>query len=80
LADREASVEKERVAGSPFGTLLRRHRLAAGLSQEVLAEQARMSINGIGALERGDRRYPYRETVVLLAKALGLAPLFWRLL
>jgi transcriptional regulator with XRE-family HTH domain len=67
-------VEKERVAGSPFGTLLRRHRLAGGLSQEVLAEQARMSINGIGALERGDRRYPYRETVVLLAKALGLAP------
>jgi predicted ATPase len=67
-------VEKERVAESPFGTLLRRHRLAAGLSQEALAEQARMSINGIGALERGDRRYPYRETVVLLAKALGLAP------
>jgi predicted ATPase/DNA-binding XRE family transcriptional regulator len=67
-------VEKERVAGSPFGALLRRYRLAAGLSQEALAEQARMSINGIGALERGDRRYPYRETVVLLAKALGLAP------
>jgi predicted ATPase len=59
-------------AGSAFGTLLRRHRLAAGLSQEVLAEQARMSANGIGALERGDRRYPYRETVMLLSKALGL--------
>jgi predicted ATPase len=64
-------VENER-AGSAFGTLLRRHRLAAGLSQEVLAEQARMSANGIGALERGDRRYPYRETVMLLRKALGL--------
>jgi predicted ATPase len=25
-------------------------------------------------LERGDRRYPYRETVALLAKALGLTP------
>jgi len=67
-------VEKERVAGSAFGALLRRHRLAAGLSQEGLAEQARMSARGIGALERGDRRYPYRETIVLLSKALALAP------
>jgi transcriptional regulator with XRE-family HTH domain len=39
-----------------FGSLLRRQRLAAGLSQELLAERARMSTNGIGALERGDRR------------------------
>jgi predicted ATPase/transcriptional regulator with XRE-family HTH domain len=68
------SVEQERVAGSAFGALLRRHRLAAGLSQEILAERARMSVNGISALERGERRSPYRETVVLLAKALKLAP------
>jgi len=67
-------VEKDRVAGLAFGTLLRRHRLAAGLSQEVLAERARMSVNGIGALERGDRQYPYRETVTLLARALSLVP------
>jgi predicted ATPase/transcriptional regulator with XRE-family HTH domain len=67
-------VEKEQAAGSAFGTLLRRHRVAAGLSQEVLAERARMSTNGISALERGDRRYPYRETVTLLATALGLSP------
>ncbi len=56
-----------------FGALLRRYRLAAGLSQEVLAEQARISSNGIGALERGDRRYPQRETVALLSKALRLS-------
>jgi len=67
-------VEKERVAVSAFGMLLRRHRLAAGLSQEALAELARMSSVGIGALERGDRRSPYRETVALLAKALRLSP------
>jgi len=67
-------VEIERVAGSAFGALLRLHRLGAGLSQEELAERARLSVNGIGALERGDRRYPYRETVVLLAKALALSP------
>jgi transcriptional regulator with XRE-family HTH domain len=43
---------------SAFDTLLRRHRLAAGLSPEQLAERARMSLNGLGALERGERRYP----------------------
>jgi len=60
------------VTSSGFGTLLRRYRLAAGLSQEALAERARMSANGIGALERGDRRTPQRETLALLAKALRL--------
>lgn len=65
--------EEGRAAGSAFGALLRRHRLAAGLSQEELADQARMSVNGISALERGHRRHPYRETVTLLAKALSLA-------
>jgi predicted ATPase/transcriptional regulator with XRE-family HTH domain len=64
----------EKVAGPAFGTLLRRHRLAAGLSQEDLAEQARMSADGIGSLERGNRRHPYRETVMLLGRALGLTP------
>jgi tetratricopeptide (TPR) repeat protein/transcriptional regulator with XRE-family HTH domain len=57
---------------SAFGQLLRRHRLNAGLSQEILAERARMSARGIGALERGDRRTPQRDTVTLLADALDL--------
>jgi len=62
-----------RAAVAPdFGTLLRHYRLAAGLSQEVLAERARMSVNGIGALERGYRRTPQRETLALLTHALGL--------
>ena len=55
-----------------FGVLLRRYRLAAGLSQEALAERARISINGISALERGYRRSPQRETLSLLAVALAL--------
>ncbi|MGB8965551.1 MAG: helix-turn-helix transcriptional regulator, partial [Candidatus Cybelea sp.] len=58
---------------SDFGTLLRYYRLGAGLSQEALAERARMSANGIGALERGDRRTPQRETLALLARALALS-------
>jgi transcriptional regulator with XRE-family HTH domain len=57
---------------SDFGTLLRRHRLAAGLSQEALAERARMSSDGISALERGHRRTPQRETLALLVGALAL--------
>jgi non-specific serine/threonine protein kinase len=66
-------MEDERPAGSSaFGELLRRHRIEAGLSQETLAERARMSTRGIGALERGYRRTPQRDTVVLLADALAL--------
>lgn len=36
-----------------FATLLRRHRLAVGLTQEELAEQAHFSARGISDLERG---------------------------
>lgn len=67
-------VEARAKMGSDFGTLLRRHRIAAGLSQEALAELARMSSDGISALERGHRRTPQRETVTLLAGALALNP------
>lgn len=45
----------------------------AGLSQEALAERAGLTAQGISALERGLRRGPYRETVRLLAEALGLS-------
>jgi predicted ATPase len=57
---------------SEFGMLLRRYRIAAGFSQEALAGRARMSVNGIGSLERGDRRTPQRETLALLTRALAL--------
>jgi predicted ATPase/transcriptional regulator with XRE-family HTH domain len=55
-----------------FGTLLRRYRLAAGLTQEELASRASMSARGISDLERGARTRPQRETIRLLAIALGL--------
>jgi predicted ATPase/class 3 adenylate cyclase/Tfp pilus assembly protein PilF len=55
-----------------FGELLRCYRLAAGLSQEALAERARLSAQAVSALERGVKRTPYRETVRLLADALRL--------
>ncbi|WP_396656817.1 ATP-binding protein [Microbacterium sp.] len=55
-----------------FGARLRRHREAAGLSQERLAERAGISANAVGALERGERTRPYPDTVRRLADALGL--------
>jgi predicted ATPase/DNA-binding XRE family transcriptional regulator len=57
-----------------FGQLLRQYRTAAGFSQEHLADLARLSVEAIGALERGTRRTPYRGTVALLAHALELSP------
>ncbi|MFY9666011.1 MAG: helix-turn-helix domain-containing protein [Candidatus Cybelea sp.] len=64
--------DRGHVAAADFGTLLRHYRLAAGLSQEALAERARVSSEGISALERGYRRTPQRETLSLLADALAL--------
>lgn len=65
--------EAERLpVASDFGRLLRHYRLAAGLSQEALAERARMSAFAISALERGHRRKPQLKTLVLLADALDL--------
>lgn len=55
-----------------FGALLRQSRRAAGLTQDALAEQAKLSARGIADIERGARRFPYAETVERLARALGL--------
>jgi non-specific serine/threonine protein kinase len=59
-------------AGPAFGAMLRRFRLEANLSQEMLAERARMSIDAISALERGTRRSPQRQTLALLVDALKI--------
>jgi predicted ATPase/transcriptional regulator with XRE-family HTH domain len=55
-----------------FGDLLRRHRTAAALSQEELAERAGVSVRALSDLERGVHRAPRLETVRMLAEALGL--------
>lgn len=59
---------------SVFGRLLRAYRVAAGLSQERLAERSHVSVRGISDLERGIRRVPHLETVRLLADGLALCP------
>jgi transcriptional regulator with XRE-family HTH domain len=58
--------------GGTFGSLLRHYRAAANLTQEELAERSGMSVQAIGALERGDRRSPRPSTVECLAEALKL--------
>ena len=55
-----------------FSTLLRRFRLAAGMSQEALAARSGLSTDAIAALERGRRTRPRAFTLGVLADALGL--------
>jgi len=57
-----------------FAALLRRHRVEVGLTQEALAEKARLSARAISDLERGVKHTPRKDTVALLAAALELAP------
>lgn len=57
-----------------FGALLRRMRIASGLSQEALAERARISPQAVGALEVGARRAPHRDTAEQLLIALNATP------
>jgi predicted ATPase/transcriptional regulator with XRE-family HTH domain len=56
-----------------FGALLRRHRMAADLTQEELAESAGLSVRGISDLERGVNRAPYAASILRLGDALQLS-------
>jgi predicted ATPase/transcriptional regulator with XRE-family HTH domain len=62
------------VRALPLGTQLKRYRVAAGLTQEELAARTGVSARAISDLERGLARRPRRDTVALLAEALGLGP------
>ncbi|WP_436762696.1 helix-turn-helix domain-containing protein [Streptosporangium sp. V21-05] len=55
-----------------FAQLLRTHRDKARLTQEELAERARLSVRTLRDLERGRTRYPHRTSVRRLAAALEL--------
>jgi predicted ATPase/DNA-binding CsgD family transcriptional regulator len=57
----------------PFGTLLKRFRVAALLTQEQLAVRAQLSPDTIRALERGKRRIPRPDSMRLLVEALSLS-------
>jgi tetratricopeptide (TPR) repeat protein/transcriptional regulator with XRE-family HTH domain len=55
-----------------FGDFLRSLRGDANLTQEELAEAAQLSVRSLSDLERGVAQRPRKETVRLLADALGL--------
>jgi len=63
---------EQRTGARDFGDLLKGHRLASSLSQEALAERARLSVATIAAIERGRSQTPRPATVLLLADALDL--------
>jgi predicted ATPase/DNA-binding XRE family transcriptional regulator len=62
-----------RSSAATFGDLLRQYRLAAGLTQEGLADRAGLSVHGVQKLERG-ATHPYRDTAQRLEHALQLKP------
>ena len=55
-----------------FGILLKRYRMAAGLTQEALATRAGLSARTVADLERGIHRAPRQDTFELLLTALDL--------
>jgi predicted ATPase/DNA-binding XRE family transcriptional regulator len=55
-----------------FGAQLKALRQAAGFTQEELATIAGLSVHGVSALERGERRRPQVETLRALSAALDL--------
>src|SRR5689334_16917953 len=55
-----------------FAALLKRRRAIIGLTQELLAERAGLSVRAISDLERGVKQHPYPHTVRRLAQALEL--------
>jgi tetratricopeptide (TPR) repeat protein/transcriptional regulator with XRE-family HTH domain len=63
----------EELASQGFGVLLRRYRLAAGLTQEELAEFSGLSARAIADIERGRTSRPYRSSVRALSAALNLS-------
>jgi predicted ATPase/DNA-binding XRE family transcriptional regulator len=63
-----------RGTGQTLAELLRRYRLAAGMTQEELAERATLSVRAVSDLERGVNRTARKDTARLLGEALGLAP------
>lgn len=55
-----------------IGNNIRKYRLLKKLRQEDLAEKAGLSINYVGAIERGEK-VPSLETLLVIINALGVS-------
>ncbi len=67
-------MQRQRQASGDFGPMLRRLRVAAGLSQEALADASGLSARAVSDLERGVKQRPHPATMRMLADALALGP------
>jgi len=63
----------EEMEPTTFAALLKRYRMAAGLTQEALAERASLSTRAVSDLERGLSRAPRYDTLDLLTRAMNLS-------
>jgi transcriptional regulator with XRE-family HTH domain len=64
--------DSEALTGT-FGTRLRLHRAARGITQEELADRSGLSVRAIADMERGRTARPYPSSVRRLADALVLS-------
>jgi transcriptional regulator with XRE-family HTH domain len=55
-----------------FGRIVRQYRLAAGLSQEGLAERANLHRTYVGMIERGEKNLTITN-ILKLGEALGVS-------
>jgi predicted ATPase/DNA-binding XRE family transcriptional regulator len=60
------------VTQETFGSLVRRFRRSAELTQEALAERAGLSVRAIRAIEAGSKHRPRHDTLQLLLGALAI--------
>jgi transcriptional regulator with XRE-family HTH domain len=58
---------------APVGKRVRKVRRAQDLTQEALAEKAKVNVITISRLENGTAKQTYADTVVALAKSLGVS-------
>lgn len=73
LSEMACSTDELLDDGADFATVLRWCRRRAGLGQSTLAELAGLGVRTIRDLELGRTAHPHRESIRLLADALGLA-------
>jgi tetratricopeptide (TPR) repeat protein/transcriptional regulator with XRE-family HTH domain len=68
----DATSSAEASWGQNFGQLVRSSRVAAGLTQEELADRSGLSVRTLGDIERNRIARPYRNSVQRIADALQL--------
>jgi predicted ATPase/DNA-binding XRE family transcriptional regulator len=64
---------RDAAGSAELASLLKTFRVQAGLSQQMLADRALISVQAVSALERGYRKAPYRATLERIADALALS-------